>query len=108
MGLERPADEILAILDQGPIRHVRDTAQCCSLAGLVEALPRLERLTGLELWELYAFDDRSMAQLLNSPHLRNLRTLILHHDRNGNLVDDQVLIEGLASPHRQNLGELAV
>lgn len=108
MSLERPADEILAVLSKGPIRHVRDTGQFCSLDGVVEALPQLDRLTGLEFWGLYAFKDRLVAKLLKSPHLRNLRTLILHHDRNGNLVKDKVLIEGLTSPHRMNLRELAV
>jgi uncharacterized protein (TIGR02996 family) len=108
MSLERSADQILAILSKGPIRHVRDTGQFCSFDGVVDALPRLDRLTGLEFWGLYAFDDQLVAKLLTSPHLRNLRTLILHHDRNGNLVNDEVLIEGLTSPYRLNLRELAV
>ncbi len=108
MSLERPADQILAILSKGPIRHVRDTGQFCSFDGVVDALPRLDRLTGLEFWGLYAFEEQLVAKLLTSPHLRNLRTLILHHDRNGNLVKDEVLIEGLMSPYRVNLRELAV
>src|SRR3954466_406396 len=55
MSLERPADQILAILSKGPIRHVRDTGQFCSFDGVVDALPQLDRLTGLEFWGLYAF-----------------------------------------------------
>jgi uncharacterized protein (TIGR02996 family) len=108
MSLERSVDQILAVLSKGPIRHLRDTGQFCSFDGVFEALPQLDRLTGLEFWELYAFKDRLVAKLLNSPHLGNLRTLILHHDRNGNLVKDKVLIEGLMSPYRMNLRELAV
>jgi uncharacterized protein (TIGR02996 family) len=108
MSLERPADRILAVLGKAPIRHVRDIDQFCDLDGVVDALPHLERLTGLEFWGLYAFKNSLVEQLLQSPHLRNLRTLILHHDRNGNLVKDQVLIDGLASPHRASLRELAV
>ncbi|AGA28644.1 TIGR02996 domain-containing protein [Singulisphaera acidiphila] len=108
MSLERPADQILAVLSKGPIRHIRDAGQFDDFDGLVEALPQLDHLTGLEFWKLYVCNDRLVAKLLNSPHLRNLRTLILHHDRNGNLVEDEVLIEGLMSPYRMNLRELAV
>jgi uncharacterized protein (TIGR02996 family) len=108
MGLERPAEEIVAVLNKAPIRHVRDISQYCDFKGVVEALPHFERLTGLEFWYLYAFKDSLVEQLLASPHLQNLRTLILHHDRNGNLVKERVLIEGLNSPHRANLEELAV
>jgi uncharacterized protein (TIGR02996 family) len=108
MGLETSAEEILAILAMAPIRHIRDIRQFCELQGVVDALPYLDRLTGLEFWSLYAFDDRLVARMLASPHLRNLRTLVLHHDRNGNMVKERVLIEGLAEPHRANLEELGV
>jgi hypothetical protein len=60
------------------------------------------------LWTLYAFEDELMDELLSSPYLRNLRTLILHHDRNGNLVDDNVLSKAMASPFRGSVEELAV
>jgi hypothetical protein len=46
--------------------------------------------------------------LLSSPHLKNLKTLILHHDRNGNLVDEAVIIKALGSGFRSNIEELAV
>ncbi len=108
MRLETSAEEILAILAKAPIRHIRDVSQFCDLQGVVDALPHLERLTGLEFWGLYAFVDALVSRLLASPHLRNLRTLILHHDRNGNMVKEGVLIEGLAQPHRANLEELGV
>lgn len=108
MCLETSAEEILAVLTKTPIRHVRDISQFCDFNGVVNALPHLERLTGLEFWYLYAFEDPLVAQILASPHLRNLRTLILHHDRNGNMVGDKVLIDGLASPYRVNLEELGV
>lgn len=108
MGLETSAEVILAVVARAPIRHIRDVSQFCDLQGVVDALPHLERLTGLEFWGLYAFEDTLVAQMLASPHLRNLRTLILHHDRNGNMVETDVLVEGLAQPHRASLEELAV
>lgn len=108
MNLEQPADQILAVLGKGPIRHVRHSHQLSDLDGVVDALPHLECLTGLEFWGLYSFKNSLVAKLLNSPHLRNLRTLILDHDRNGNLVSDRVIVKGLMSPHRANLEELAV
>ena len=57
MGLEQPCMGILNTLNKAPIRHIRDTSQFCEFGGVVEALPQLERLTGLEFWWLYAFDD---------------------------------------------------
>lgn len=106
--LERPTDEILSVFRRAPIRHVRDTSQLCDLSGFVQALPHLGRLTGLEFWGLYAFEDDLVREMLLSPHLSNLKTLVLHHDRNGNLVDEQVIVDGLYSPHRANIEELAV
>jgi uncharacterized protein (TIGR02996 family) len=108
MCLECPAENILEVLRLAPVRHLRDQTQLDDLSGVVEALPHLDRLTGLEFWGLYGFKDKLMAQLLSSPHLRNLRTLILHHDYNGRLVKDKVLVEAMASPYRANLRELAV
>jgi uncharacterized protein (TIGR02996 family) len=108
MCMENSTEEILAILRKAPIRHVRDTSQFCDFKAIVEVLPHLDRLTGLEFWALYAFEDALVARMLASPHLLNLRTLILHHDRNGNLVDEKVLIEAMASRYRSNLEELGV
>ncbi|MCE9546713.1 MAG: TIGR02996 domain-containing protein [Planctomycetia bacterium] len=108
MRLETPAEEIRAVLSKSPIRHIRDTGQCCELKGVVEALPLFDNLTGLEFWGLYAFDNSLVAKMLASRHLRKLRTLILHHDRNGNLVQEKVLVEAMASPYRSNLVELGV
>ncbi|MCC7423651.1 MAG: TIGR02996 domain-containing protein [Planctomycetaceae bacterium] len=106
--LERPADRIRMLLAKAPIRHIRDTTQFCDLSGVVDALPHLKKLTGLEFWGMYDVKNSLVGKILTSPHLRNLRTLILHHDRNGNLVKDNVLIAGLNSPHRKRLEELAV
>src|SRR5262249_31783122 len=106
--LETSAEEIRGLLGLGPIRHLRDTGQSCHLSGLVEALPSLGRLTGLEFWGLYAFEDELVERLLESPHLGNLRTLVLHHDRNGNMVEEDVLCRTLALPHWANLETLAV
>jgi uncharacterized protein (TIGR02996 family) len=106
--LEAPASSLRDLLQRAPIRHLRDTGQFCDFRGLVQALPHLKQLTGLEFWGLYAFDDELLRRLLVSPHLRNLRTLILHHDRNGNLADDGVVIEGVLSDCRENIEELAV
>ena len=108
MKLEAPARQIVGVLEKAPIRHIRDASQIDDLDGIVGALPHLDRLTGLEFWGLYAFTNRQVDELLSSPHLRNLRTLILHHDRNGNLVSDRVLTRAMASPHRANLEELAI
>ena len=108
MCLETSSEEILAVLGKAPIRHVRDISQFCDFKGVVEALPHLGRLTGLEFWYLYGFDNSLVRQLLMSRHLRKLCTLILHHDRNGNFVNEKVLVEALASPYRSNLVELGV
>lgn len=106
--LETSGDQITALLSKAPIRHIRDISQFCDFEGVVDALPEMHRLTGIEFWYLYAFDNVLVRQMLGSPHLAGLRTLIFHHDRNGNMVDDEVLIEGLHSPHRSRLEELAV
>ena len=108
MSLEVSRDEIVATLGKAPIRHVRDTGQFNDLAGVVEALPDLAHLTGLEFWGLYGCDDALYEQLVLSPHLANLRTLILHHDRNGDTAPDALVVAALQSPHRANLEELAV
>jgi uncharacterized protein (TIGR02996 family) len=108
MSLETPAEQIVRVFDLTPVRHVRDQNQFCDFQGVVDALPGMDRLTGLEFWWLYAFDDQLLGRILTSEHLANLRTLVLHHDRNGNLADDEVLIAGLMSPHRSNTVELAV
>lgn len=106
--LEVPAEQIKTLLTMAPIRHIRDISQFCDLEGVVQSLPEMRGLTGLEFWGLYAFDDELVRQMLTSPHLAGLRTLILHHDRNGNVVDDEVIIDGLRSPYRSRLEELAV
>jgi uncharacterized protein (TIGR02996 family) len=96
--LEVPASTITGLFRLAPVRHIRDTGQFFDLDGLVEALPSLRHLTGLEFWGLCGFDDEKMEVILNSPRLAGLRTLILHHDRNGNLVDDQVILRWLLPP----------
>jgi uncharacterized protein (TIGR02996 family) len=106
--LERSTAELLHILHRAPILYVRDYSQMCKLSGLIGALPHLSHLEGLELWWLYSFDQQLVRELLLSPHLAGLKTLILHHDRNGSLVRDEVLVDGLHSPHRSRLEELAV
>jgi uncharacterized protein (TIGR02996 family) len=106
--LETSAEKILAVLSKAPIRHLRDMSQFCDFSGMVTALPSLNRLTGLEFWCLYAFDNALVHKLLTSRQLRGLRTLILHHDRNGNMVKEKVLIEALASSYRSDLVELGV
>jgi hypothetical protein len=65
---------------------------------VVEALPHLHRLTGLEFWGIYPFDDEKVRRILESPCLANLQTLMLHHDRNYNLVNDDVIIRRLSPP----------
>lgn len=106
--LETSGEQILSILNKAPIRHIRDTSQFCDLSGVVSVLPHLRHLTGLEFWNLYGFENVHIAEILASPHLKQLRTLIFHHDRNGNMVQDDVLIQALGSPLRSNLEELAL
>lgn len=106
--IEKSAERFRELMASAPIRHIRSTGQFCELEGLAEALPDLAKLRGLEIWGLYAFNDETVRAILTSPHLAELRTLILYHDRNGNLVEDDVLIEGLMSPHRAKLVRLGV
>ena len=108
LSLEATPEHIIGVLQKGPVRHLRDTGQFCELGPAVAALPHLKQLTGLEFWGLYAFDDALLRTLLTSPHLAELRTLILHHDRNGNMADESVIIDALNSPYRRNIEELAV
>jgi uncharacterized protein (TIGR02996 family) len=108
MNLETSAETILSVLRKGPVRHLRDLGQFSDLSGVVDALPHFGRLTGLEFWGLYALDNALLARLLQSPHLTNLRVLILHHDRNGNMADEKVLLDAINSPYRVNLEELAI
>lgn len=108
ISLEQEKEAILTIGSCDGIRHLRDTGQFCELQGFIDALPELNHLTGLEFWYLYAFEDELVDQMLQSPALKNLRTLILHHDRNGNLVHEQVIIDGLCSPYRSRIENLAV
>ena len=106
--IEKSAERFRDLMALAPVRHIRSTGQFCELEGLAEALPHLAKLRGLEIWGLYAFDNETVRAILTSPHLAELRTLVLYHDRNGNLVHDDVLIEGLMSPHRANLVRLGV
>jgi uncharacterized protein (TIGR02996 family) len=106
--IEKTAEQFRELMALAPVRHIRSTGQFCELEGLAEALPHLAKLRGLKIWGLYAFKDETVRAILTSPHLAELRTLILYHDRNGNLVDDSVLIEGLMSPHRAKLVRLGV
>jgi uncharacterized protein (TIGR02996 family) len=109
MSLESSAPAIVEPFRRMPtIRHLRDPRQFCELEHLLGAVPHLPRLTGLELWGLYAIADKELRALLASPQLAGLRTLILHHDRNGNLVKNATLIEAITQPCRAALVELAV
>jgi uncharacterized protein (TIGR02996 family) len=108
MHTEGNADAIRRVFNRAPVRHIRDIGQLCELEAMVDVLPLCDRLTGLEFWGLYAVDNNLLWKLLRSPYLKNLQTLILHHDRNGNLIDEDVLIRAMNSPHRWNLRELGV
>lgn len=96
------------VLNKTPLRHLRVMEQVGDLTDVLDVLPQLSHLTGLEFWSLYRFDNQQLAAMLQSSCLQNLKTLILHHDRNGCLADDQIIIESLYSPHRSNIEELAV
>lgn len=108
LNLEASAEEILGVWQRAPLRHLRDTSQICNLEGFVAALPFMQHLTGLEFWTIYAVKGPLVRKMLAAPQLSGLRTLILHHDRNGNMIDDRILVKALHSPLRSNLEELAV
>lgn len=67
MCLGTNAEAILAILTLAPIRHLRDTSPLRDFRGLVESLPYLGQLTGLELWSLHISEAALLANLLASP-----------------------------------------
>ena len=48
MGLEAPPKQILAVLQKAPIRQLRDISQFCDFSSVVEILPHLDGLVGLE------------------------------------------------------------
>ena len=102
------AEEIGRVLGTAPVRCLRDTGQLTSLVGVVGALPRMGRLQGLELWTLYRANSNLLRKVLASPFLAGLKVLILHHDRNGGAAKEEVIVEGLNSPHRANVEFLAV
>lgn len=108
MGLEKSAARILEVLHRAPIRHLRDDSQMGELDGFIEALPQVRHLQGLEFWALYVVKNSQVKEMLASPQLSELRTLILHCDRNGNPISDKVLIEALNSPQVKHVEELAV
>ncbi|HEY1065456.1 MAG TPA: TIGR02996 domain-containing protein, partial [Pirellulales bacterium] len=75
--LQTSRDAIAAVLQKAPIRHIRDTSQMSDLSGVVAALPMFDRLTGLEFWGMYTVSDSQLREILTSPHLQNLKTLII-------------------------------
>ena len=106
MCLETSRDEIVALLQKAPIKRLRDISQFCDLQGVVDALPDLAGLEGLELWGLYGFDDQLLDTLLHSPHLANLKTLDLTNagDTGNQPCLDLPTIRALAtSPNLANL-----
>jgi uncharacterized protein (TIGR02996 family) len=99
---------LIALLRLAPIRHLRDSRRISKFHGLVEALPQLDRLTGLEFWKLDAQDHQKVRDLLTSPHLANLRTLILYLAPGAEPVPADVLAQALSSARWANLESLAV
>jgi uncharacterized protein (TIGR02996 family) len=91
-----------------PIRHLRDQSQCPDIRKLLRLGPLLTRLRGLELWNLWEFDQKALRDLAVSPRLANLNTLILFHDRNGAMAEEDTLLALVNSPHRSHLTELTV
>jgi uncharacterized protein (TIGR02996 family) len=115
--LQHPAEATRAILRSNPIEYIREVGlgyysggdNVYELDNLLAVLPELRRLEGLELWGIYSILDGQVGELLASPHLANLRTLILSmHTESWQAIDDGVLVEGLSSPHRANLRYLGV
>lgn len=108
MSVETAPERIGRVMELAPVRHIRCMDQMDDLSGLASALPALRPLIGLELWCLYAPDDAVAEKLVTAPELANLRTLILRHDRNGNLLGDDVAVAAVGAPHRANLEHLAI
>jgi hypothetical protein len=114
--LQHPAEDIRARLRLAPIRQIREVTgylfggdNCYELDDLIAVLPDLHRLAGLELWGIYYTSDEQIRMWLASAHLARLRTLILALDvESWRPIGDDVLVEGLASPHRANLRHLGV
>jgi uncharacterized protein (TIGR02996 family) len=101
--LQAGADHIRALLWIHPIRHLRDTSQFFDLQGLVEALPSLGGLRGLELWNLEAYDGALMRRVLTSEHLGNLRVLVLRHKNPLHADQEDLLVEAMGASARANL-----
>ena len=109
MGLGSLADEIVAPFSRRlPSAAFETFHSSVTSAVRWRALPHPGPPLLGRAWGLYAFDNQLLAQILSSPHLANLRTLVLHHDRNGNTADEHVIVEAMHSPHRTNLEHLAV
>jgi uncharacterized protein (TIGR02996 family) len=106
--VERPAKDIVALAHSEVVRHLRDQSQLLTLEHVVEALPHLSHLESLEFWGLDGYEDDELRELVTSPHLANLRRLLLHSGRGGRAGPDDVVIEGVQSPFRSRLTELAV
>lgn len=105
--LDRPSEKLINIVTRNPIRHIRDTSQIDDIGVLFTILDHVQ-LTGIEFWTLYGIQDEQIASLLSDERLSALKTLILHHDRNGRMISDDIIIEGLNSPLRSSLEEVFV
>jgi uncharacterized protein (TIGR02996 family) len=92
-----------------PIQYLRDISQEADFRYLVKAGSLLKRLRGLEFWSVYFTQNEKVGKkLFSSPYLANLNTLIVCHDRNGDMLRDSVLQTLITSPHRSRLTELMV
>jgi len=111
MPLHASPETILSVFRRAPIQHLRFMCGYDSLAPFLEVLPRLPLLTGLEFWNLFKEDDeldKHVSQLLASPRLAELRTLILHQDSRAGTVDHVVLIQALEEAPWKRVQEIGL
>lgn len=95
LSLQRPAEDTRRVLEAAPILVLRDVEDFSDFGPLLQLLPELERIRGLELWRLYTFDPDQYQALALSPALAGLRSLLLRHHANGVFPSQRLLTNAL-------------
>lgn len=105
--VERTAEQIAKVANIEVVRHLRDSSQLLDISSLNEALPHLAHLKSLEVWQCCCAGDEDMRPLLTTPHLINLKRLVVQFER-GRSPSTELLVEGLCGKQWKNLKELCV